>query len=164
MDVRFFMASASVIRALQSPDRLVRATELVAHTLPRSQGGSFPAESIDRQRAAGLIAPLSRAFGGCDLGLTSGTTQPLLRILATIGRADLSLGRIYEGHVNALQLIDVFGTRDQRSSSAEDGRKGHVFGVWNTDAPECPVTIRSGPSRRVILKIVMFSRRCAVGK
>jgi hypothetical protein len=110
-----------------------------------------------------MTAPLSRAFGGCDLGLTAGTTEPLLRILATIGRADLSLGRIYEGHVNALQLIDVFGTRDQRSSSAEDGRKGHVFGVEHGcsgmpgNDPIRPLASCYPENRHV-------SRRCAVGK
>jgi alkylation response protein AidB-like acyl-CoA dehydrogenase len=113
------MEAASVIRPLQSPDQLAPVIELLSGILPRSQAGNFPVESFDRLKSAGLMtAPLSRAVGGAGLGLTAGTTEHLLRILATIGRADLSLGRIYEGHVIALQLVHVFGTPDQGLSSA----------------------------------------------
>lgn len=134
---------------LQKRDQLVPAIELLAGILPRSRGGHFPVESFGQLRIAGLMtAPVSCALGGAGLGLTAGTTDHLLRILGIIGRADLSLGRIYEGHVNALQLVHVFGSSNQRVSSAGDTREGKIFGVWNTDAPECPVIIRSiGPGR-----------------
>jgi alkylation response protein AidB-like acyl-CoA dehydrogenase len=65
----------------------------------------------------------------------------LFRLLAAIGRGDLSVGRIFEGHVNALFLIDRFGTAAQRECYRALASEGHIFGVWNTDMPGEPVTL-----------------------
>ncbi len=54
-----------------------------------------------------------------------------------VARRDLSLGRLYEGHVNGLLLIHKYGRADQ---AAEDGR-AFVYGVWNTDGTD-PVRAR----------------------
>lgn len=40
----------------------------------------------------------------------------LLFVLRQIGRANLSVGRVYEGHVNALQPLQTFGTADQMAA------------------------------------------------
>ncbi|MGU3390695.1 acyl-CoA dehydrogenase [Sphingomonas sp. M1A8_2b] len=54
-------------------------------------------------------------------------------MLRAIGGADLSLGRVYEGHVNAVQLIAGYGDPDQRQALDDDVAAGRVFGVWNTE-------------------------------
>ena len=56
-----------------------------------------------------------------------------LGLLAEVGRGSLPLGRIYEGHVNALELISRFATPAQRAGWYADARAGHGFGVWNTE-------------------------------
>jgi alkylation response protein AidB-like acyl-CoA dehydrogenase len=58
--------------------------------------------------------------------------RPLLDTLRAVGRVDLSVGRLYEGHCNALQLIAQFGTEAQFSRAALDTIAGHMFAVWNT--------------------------------
>ena len=64
--------------------------------------------------SAGLIAaPLSRSLGGLGLGYQSQNIADLLRLLRILGKGSLSVGRIYEGHVNGLQLIQTFATPDQ---------------------------------------------------
>lgn len=99
--------------------------------------GRFPAEAFGRIAAAGLLAaPLPRALGGLGLGSEPGRTLPLLQILKALGRGDLSVARIYEGHVNALFLIHLFGNNAQRQRAAADARDGRLFAVWNTEGSD----------------------------
>jgi alkylation response protein AidB-like acyl-CoA dehydrogenase len=93
-------------------------------------------------REAGFFAvPLPRELGGKAWGLDPGTWRHLLRLLKIIGRGNLSVGRIYEGHVNALQLILEWGSPHQIETAAEDVRNGCLFGVWNTEAPNDGLTL-----------------------
>ena len=57
-------------------------------------------------------------------------------LLRQAGYRDLALGRLYEGHVNALQLIAHYGTATQRASAEADANAGRLFGVWNTQASD----------------------------
>ena len=98
--------------------------------------GAFPADSVQALRDAGLLAaPLRPADGGVGLGTERGSLHGLLTVLRTVGRGSLPLGRVYEGHVNALLLVDQYATDRQRQRWAADARAGHLFGVWNTEAP-----------------------------
>jgi alkylation response protein AidB-like acyl-CoA dehydrogenase len=67
---------------------------------------------------------------------------PLARALRLIGRASLPLGRLYEGHVNALRLVQRYGAPAQSWMAARDAAAGQLFAVWNTDPPgEPPLAI-----------------------
>ena len=57
----------------------------------------------------------------------------LAEILRLVGAGSLPLGRLYEGHINALSLVQRFGQARQIERMAEETRKGQLFGVWNTD-------------------------------
>ncbi len=84
--------------------------------------------------AGWLAAPLQRRLGGWGLGSEPGSTPALLQVLKHIGRGQLPVGRIYEGHVNALQLIQLFGTPEQIEQYAADARDHRcIFGVWNAE-------------------------------
>jgi alkylation response protein AidB-like acyl-CoA dehydrogenase len=86
-------------------------------------------------REAGLLSvPVPRELGGKAWSIEPGTWRHLLRLLKIIGRGNLSVGRIYEGHVNALQLILQWGSPQQIEAAAEDVRNGCLFGVWNTES------------------------------
>jgi alkylation response protein AidB-like acyl-CoA dehydrogenase len=96
--------------------------------------GIFPVEEFRQIAAAGLLsAPLSRDLGGLGLGFETGHTEELLMLLKEIGRGNLVIGRIYEGHVNALQLIQTFGTSEQIATYAADAKHNKIFGVWNAE-------------------------------
>lgn len=88
---------------------------------------TFPAGAFQAIARQGLLgAPLP---GG------AGDLLELLLILKHIGRGDLSVGRIFEGHVNALQLIQTFGTPSQIERWSIDAReRDMIFAVWNTEA------------------------------
>ncbi|NJO95518.1 MAG: acyl-CoA dehydrogenase [Pleurocapsa sp. CRU_1_2] len=99
--------------------------------------GVFPVQEFQQIAAAGLLtAPLSRRLGGLGLGFETGQTEKLLMLLQEIGRGNLVVGRIYEGHVNALQLIQTFGTPEQIEAYAADARQDKIFGVWNAEAED----------------------------
>jgi alkylation response protein AidB-like acyl-CoA dehydrogenase len=111
-------------------ERAAEFAELI--TGPVSEDG-FPTEAVAALTRSGLLsAPLPPEYGGCGLGLLPGTMRSLLDTLRAVGRVDLSVGRLYEGHCNALQLIAQFGTEAQFSRAALDTIAGHMFAVWNT--------------------------------
>lgn len=60
-------------------------------------------------------------------------SQDLLDLLFELGRGNLSVARIYEGHINALLLINKFGNAIQKERYFEDAANGKLFGVWNTE-------------------------------
>ena len=94
--------------------------------------GAFPSAALDLLARAGVLA----AFGGEDEALY------LMEALRLAGRANLSLGRIFEGHINGARLIEWYGTDDQRRTLASNLASGKVFGVWNTET--APVRIVEG--------------------
>lgn len=100
--------------------------------------GAFPAQEFELIAQAGLLtAPLPRNLGGLGLGTQAGGTLPLLLLLKQLGRGNLSVGRVYEGHVNALQIINTFGTPEQVEVFAETARdRQKIFGVWNAEAAD----------------------------
>ncbi len=104
---------------------------------PNLGGASAPLDDLKQMAAFGLLtAPLPTACGGLGLGAEPASYLPFLRVLAAFGGADLVLGRLYEGHCNALVLIAAYGTPQQLSAAAEDAHNGLLFGVWNTGGRE----------------------------
>jgi hypothetical protein len=96
-----------------------------------------------------LAAPLPVGLGGLGLGTEPSGARGLLRLLRLIGRANLSLGRIFEGHVNALRLVALYGSADQLRRAADDAGDGHLFAIWATDGAN-PVRIIGTPPQAVL--------------
>ena len=116
---------ALVARAEQLADRIFAD--------PATHTNEAPRAALDLLHAEGFfLAPMPQRLGGLGLGTERGGHGPLLRVLAALGGADLALGRLFEGHVNALVLIHAYGTGEQIARAAEDARAGRLFGVWNT--------------------------------
>jgi alkylation response protein AidB-like acyl-CoA dehydrogenase len=91
---------------------------------------------------------LAHSLGGLGLGFETGYTKELLQLLTKIGTGNLAVGRIYEGHVNALQLIQTFGTKQQQEFyAAEVGDFQKIFGVWNAEATDGVKIIPLGNSK-----------------
>jgi len=122
------------------PEKAVTtAARLAPHLLARAaqtdEVGGFPTQEFAWLRESGLLtAALPPALGGVGLGEPTATLA-LLRVLYHVGRGNLAVGRLFEGHVNALLLIQRFGKPEQVARYAADARDGHVFGVWNTENP-----------------------------
>ena len=97
---------------------------------------SFPAETLKYITETKLhVAPLPEKFGGIGLGLDDGTTLEMLRFLKHFGYGNPVVGRVYEGHFNALLLLKLFANESQFEKYARDVTENDkIFGVWNTEA------------------------------
>jgi alkylation response protein AidB-like acyl-CoA dehydrogenase len=125
--------------SMSSSELLERGTEVARFSAENAAEidriGCFPEKEFAKLISAGLIvAPLSRSLGGLGLGFESQTIADLLRLLRSLGTGNLSVGRIYEGHVNALQLIQTFATPERVEHFAHNVRSQQLFGVWNAEA------------------------------
>jgi alkylation response protein AidB-like acyl-CoA dehydrogenase len=80
------------------------------------QTASFPAEDFDDLFRAGLHAPvIPKEHGGLGLGPYAGDIFTLWMMTKEIAKADLSLARCWEGHVNSLVLLDGMADEDQKA-------------------------------------------------
>lgn len=74
----------------------------------------------------------------------------LVTLLRRIGRASLPVGRLSEGHMNALRLVQIYGSENQWRQAAASARAGTIYGVWGADAAR-GVTLTPRVGRRVRL-------------
>ena len=77
--------------------------------------------------------------------------SPLLEVFRRIGHASLPLGRLYEGHVNAVKLIFRYGGPVQKALCAREVIAGQLFGVWNTEVGD-GVRLSAAPGDRWLLE------------
>lgn len=139
------MPLPATARAFAAP-ALIDAAHAVADlalaggvTLDRDD--AFPEREIARLHETGLLAaPLPPAFGGA--GLDHG--PDLAAVLKAIGGGSLVLGRLYEGHVNAVRLVNLYGEPALQSRFARDIAGGALSGVWNTDPSDGGVVLGPG--------------------
>jgi alkylation response protein AidB-like acyl-CoA dehydrogenase len=103
-----------------------------AGTLDRD--AAFPAEEIHRLRRVGALSPELPVQGG-------GRAEELAALLTLAGRGNLSVGRIFEAHVNALHLIARYG------GVRDDNR---LYALWVTDPPSNGLRMRRA-GRRILL-------------
>lgn len=62
--------------------------------------------------------------------------RDLLRVLYLAGRVDLPLGRLLEGHVDAVQIVQRYGSAKQIGRLRDHVLDGKTFGVWNAALPQ----------------------------
>lgn len=91
-------------------------------------------------REAGLLAavgtPAYQVEGHRSEEAAAAAFGRQLDLLFAVGRGSLPLGRVFEGHVNALELVTRFATDEQRGRWFGEAARGQLFGVWNTEAGE----------------------------
>ena len=76
----------------------------------------FPGQDFDDLFEASLHAPaVPREYGGLGLGPYRGDVFTLWMMTKEIAKADLSLARCWEGHVNSLVLLDGLATEPQKA-------------------------------------------------
>jgi len=90
------------------------------------RGGGFPTQDLAFLRACGAL----EVFGQADVA-----PLELMEALRLVGRGNLSVGRVFEGHVNGARLVTWYGDSDQRRQLRGQLQAGQVFGVWNTEKP-----------------------------
>ena len=123
--------------------RLVPAMQARAAALDAEE--AFPEQDFQALRKLGALqAPLPMAQGGHGAGTEPGGMDLILRLLTLLGQGNLSVGRLFEAHVNAIKLIAAYGTPAQAARTAAEVRDGHLFGLWVTDPPEHALQLSDG--------------------
>ena len=134
LNLTFDAVAAARTAALSASQRAVEQD--------RDEG--FPTEDVaDLARLGLLAAPVPSGMGGAGLG-EEPEAWTLAEVLRLIGYGSLALGRLYEGHVNALQLVARYGDTSQQAHLFADARDGHLFGVWNTEPPADGLRLKHG--------------------
>lgn len=133
------------------------AAAAAARADAQDHDGGFPQDDVaDLARLGLLAAPVPVEKGGAGLGTEPGAGA-LAEVLRLVGYGSLALGRLYEGHVNAIQLIARYGTPDQRSRLFADARAGHLFGVWNTEPAEGGLRVEARDTDGRLLGVKTFA-------
>jgi alkylation response protein AidB-like acyl-CoA dehydrogenase len=78
------------------------------------------------------MSPFPEELGGVALCHTNRHNE-LCTLLRLIGSADLSMARLFEGHVNAVSLVARYGSHDQLQALAVRVAKGGLSAVWGAD-------------------------------
>lgn len=118
--------SAETLMPVEDNTRLI--TDLEQSAVAEEAGATEIAASIQRLRAAGWLTD-------------DGTRDPegTARRLRRVGAANLSVGRLWEGHLNALYLACVHGDAVSTRSVEALVAEGAFLGVWGADG-DVPVT------------------------
>lgn len=128
-------------RLMLRPDRDV-FLEAVAALVPVLQDeaarvdadAAFPQTSFEQLINAGLLtATLPRAQGGLAFGEGVDGAEALLQLFMLLGQGSLAVARLYEAHVNALQLVFRYGSVKLGKQVAANAEAGHLFALWVTD-------------------------------
>ncbi|HEY1570273.1 MAG TPA: acyl-CoA dehydrogenase family protein [Pseudonocardiaceae bacterium] len=103
----------------ESRELIGKAGEVAGACAPRADDydrtARFPTEDFADLFTAGLLAPtVPRQYGGLGVGPLCGDALTLWLMTKELAKADLSLGRCWEGHANSLMLIDAMGTEEQK--------------------------------------------------
>lgn len=94
---------------------------------------SFPKENFEDLLSHGLLgAVISEEFGGLGIGNNKGNIRDLWTMTTEVAKADMATSRVWEGHNNALMLIDNLGTYAQKERWFSGViNQGETWSVWS---------------------------------
>ncbi|MFT8776640.1 MAG: hypothetical protein ABF893_08290 [Gluconacetobacter liquefaciens] len=115
-------------------DALMRWLASRADSAETDPAGLAP--EIDAIRQVGLLAAcLPHSEGGEGLGLGAEAAHDTCTLLRRLGHANLSIARLFEGHMNAVKLLHLYGGPDVWERVAPAIGDGALLGVWGADGP-----------------------------
>jgi len=100
------------------------------------------------RREGWLRAALPVTTGGSGLG-TSAEPDVVRRtcdVLRALGRGDLALARLFEGHLNAVKLVALNGHPELIRETFQDVTGGSLLGVWGAVGARPLAVVRRGAS------------------
>ncbi|MGB3712587.1 MAG: acyl-CoA dehydrogenase [Erythrobacter sp.] len=97
-----------------------------------------------------LTACLAYEDGGRGWGTEPDATQRAFDALRCLGRANLSVARLFEGHMNAVKLVTLYASDDVRAEMAHDVSDGVLMGVWGADDAESPLQVVLKGTQKVL--------------
>ncbi len=101
--------------------------------------GDLSRDIDDLRKSGWLTVCLPGDAGGQGWGTDPEGAEPALAALRALGRANLSVARLFEGHMNATKLVMAYGAAPLRAEVARRVRDGLLLGVWGADVPAAPL-------------------------
>lgn len=87
---------------------------------------------VDLFNAGVMAAVVDPEFGGLGFSPDYGNVKSLWKLTRAIAKSDLSFSRCWEGHNNALMLIDKLATKEQKQRWFNEViDKGHRWAAWS---------------------------------
>jgi alkylation response protein AidB-like acyl-CoA dehydrogenase len=115
-----------------------------AHAMALDENCCFPSEDFSRLAAEKmLLAAFPVHVGGLGMGSEAAGMPSLALLLRLLGQGNLAIGRLFEAHVNAVELLARYGDETLLSRAARDAEQGHLFGLWVTDPRKNQLTVAS---------------------
>jgi hypothetical protein len=109
----------------------------------------FPAEAFAALRGAGaLTATLGAARAGAPVA-------PEWELVRRVAAADSSVGRILDGHLNAVERLEIAAEPELRERELARIEAGAIFGVWGADPGPGegePARLREAPGGGLVLR------------
>lgn len=132
MDINFFLKTIES-RVLVEKAKQLADSKFLARAYNYDESGAFPKQDFIDLFNNGLIAPLiSKEYGGLGLGHHRGDIFTLWMITKYLAKANLSLGRCWEAHNNALLLIDSLAIEEQKKRWCKGiVENGEIWTVWS---------------------------------
>ena len=123
-----------------------------AEALVNDARGGFPGKALKLDTIERFLAgTVPKRLGGAGYGTDQLGGGDLYKALVACGAADLSLGRLIEGHVNAARIVFTYGSPALQNKVADDLFAGHLVAIWNTERAQSPVRVgRRGSAAEVI--------------
>ncbi|MDT0293016.1 acyl-CoA dehydrogenase family protein [Mesonia ostreae] len=107
----------------------------------------YPRDLMNKIQSSELmVLNVPSEFGG-GFGKLEKSNYHILNILKGIGARDLSAGRIFEGHLNAMLLIERYGTQLQKEVYFSEAKSGVLFGIWNSQMPNEPLKLKKSEEK-----------------
>ena len=131
----FFNLDAVAIEVLKD----IRARAAAA-----DNGNIGLADDLQALHASGVLDAIVKCTGVNGNGLAGAD------LFRRIGRASLPVGRIVEGHANALRLVQLYGDSTQQSTLRAAAAEGAIFGVWGAEGKN-PVSFSQLSNKNVKL-------------
>ncbi len=102
---------------------------------------SYPIDYMQKLQSSDLmLLNVPQRYGGISPNSGNDNVR-ILNVLKLIGERDLSVGRIFEGHINAMILIHKYATENQKKIYFSEAKHGMLFGIWNSEHPSEPLEI-----------------------
>lgn len=103
----------------------------------------YPKEFMQQLQSSDLmLLNVPKKYGGISPNSGDDNVR-ILNVLKQIGERDLSVGRIFEGHINAMLLITKYATESQKIKYFAEAKTGMLFGIWNSEHPSEPLEIKT---------------------
>ena len=119
----------------------VLLNDLADNAARHDEFGGDLTEDVGALREAGwLMACLPRAHGGEGWGCDPSSTHDAFNRLRELGRANLSVARLFEGHMNAVKLVALYGSAATQAIAFGAVGDGAMMGVWGADQPGQPLS------------------------